>query len=241
MAQRVAPVPKSTTSPARRAVASQVADTTRQGPRRDFVEAIWVLFCSVKFAVALNVGLAFVVMLGTVIPQVQPGIQTSAEALADFMDGAQSRYGDLAGIMHWTGLFDIYNSLPFHMLAVIVIFSIIICTLNRWQPTIRLISKPMVRASDGFLSGLSERAQFRAVPVTVDEAETALRSAMKKGRFRIIGERSNDGEILHLYGDRDRWSKLVTFVSHAGLVSLILTAAFISNIGWRERSVMFKP
>lgn len=241
MAQGVAPAPKTAVPPARRALAPQVADTARPGPRRDFIEAVWVLFCSVKFAVALNVALAFMVMLGTIIPQVQPGIQTSAEALGDFLTGATSRYGDLTGIMHWSGLFDIYNSLPFHMLAVIVIFSIIICTLNRWQPTMRLISNPMVKASDSFLGGLTERAQFRAVPVSIDEAESALRSAMKKGRFRFIAERSNDGQTLHVYGDRDRWSKLVTFVSHAGLVMLILTAAFISNIGWRERSLMFNP
>ena len=86
MAQRVAPVQKSAGAPARRATAPQAAGEIRQGPRRDFVESIWVLFCSVKFAVALNVGLAFVVMLGTVIPQVQPGIQTSAEALAAFAE-----------------------------------------------------------------------------------------------------------------------------------------------------------
>lgn len=242
MAQSAAPVRKSsTTPPARRAASPQAVEQARQGPKRDFIEAVWVLFCSVKFAVALNVGLAFVVMLGTVIPQIQPGIQTSSEALADFLDGAQGRYGDLSGLLYWAGFFDIYNSLPFRMLAVIVVFSIIICTLNRWQPTMRLITKPIVKASDGFLGGLTEKAQFRAVPVTQEQAESALRGAFRKGRYRVISERSEDGSILHLYGDRDRWSKLVTFVSHAGLVMLILVSAFISNIGWRERSLLFNP
>ncbi|MGA7729890.1 MAG: cytochrome c biogenesis protein ResB [Chloroflexia bacterium] len=241
MAQRVAPAHKGATPPARRAATPQIVDEARQGPRRDLIETVWVLFCSVKFAVVLNVTLAFVVMLGTIIPQLQPGVQDSTEALAQFLDGAKGRYGDLAGVMYWAGFFDIYNSLPFRMLVVFVIFGIIICTLNRWQPTMRLIGKPMLRANDAFLAGLTERAQFRAVPVSQARAEEALRSALRKGRYRVLFERSDDGSTLHLYADRDRWSKLVTFVSHAGLVMLILSAAFITQIGWRERSLMFKP
>ena len=241
MAQRVAPVRKGTSPISRSAASTQAVDQARQRPARDWIEAVWVLFCSVKFAVVLNVSLAFVAMLGTIIPQVQPGVQDSAEALENFLQGARGRYGDLSGLMHWAGFFDIYNSLPFRMLVVIVVFSIIICTLNRWQPTMRLISRPMVKASDGFLAGLTERAQFRAVPVPQERAEEALRRALRKGRYRVLTERSDDGATLHMYADRDRWSKLVTFVSHAALVMLVLTAAFITNIGWRERSLLFKP
>ena len=241
MAQRVAPAQKGAASPATRATTPQVAVDARPGPRRDLIEAVWVLFCSVKFAVVLNVALAFVVMLGTIIPQVQPGVQDSTEALAQFLDGARGRYGDLSGLMYWAGFFDIYNSLPFRMLVVFVVFGIIICTLNRWQPTMRLISKPVVKASDGFLAGLTEKAQFRAVPVAQEQAEQALRSAFRKGRYRVLAERSAGDPALHLYADRDRWSKLVTFVSHAGLVMLFLSAAFITQLGWRERSLLFKP
>ncbi len=241
MAQRVAPARKGANPPARSIAAPQVADDARKRPQRDLIEAVWVIFCSVKFAVVLNVALAFVAMLGTIIPQVQPGTQDSTEALNQFLDEARGRYGDLTGIMHWAGFFDIYNSLPFRMLVVLVVFGIVICTLNRWQPTMRLIGKPMVKASDGFLAGLTERAQFRSVPVPQERAEQALKSALRKGRYRVITEQSADGSTLFLYGDRDRWSKLVTFVSHAALVMLILTAAFITHFGWREPSLLFNP
>lgn len=241
MAQRVAPAQKGANIPAKRTSTPQVAEQARQRPGRDWIEVVWTLFCSVKFAVVQNVALAFLSMLGTIIPQMQPGIQDSSEALKTFLDGAVGRYGDLTGLLYWAGFFDLYNSLWFRMLVVIVVFSIIICTLNRWQPTMRLISKPMVKASDAFLAGLTERAQFRAVPVPQERAEDALRSALRKGRYRVLAERSSDGTALHLYADRDRWSKLVTFVSHAALVLLVLAAAFNTQLGWRERSLLFRP
>src|SRR5437773_9479176 len=103
------------------------------------------------------------------------------------------------------------------MLVVLVIFSIIMCTLNRWGPIMRLIRQPAVRVSESFTDGLTERAQFRAVPVDTKSAEEALRVALRKSRYRLA-EYANDGSVVHLYADRDRWSKLVTFVSHAALV-----------------------
>src|SRR5438093_456054 len=102
-------------------------------PRRDFVETVWTLFCSLRFAVVLNVALALAAMLGTVVPQMQPGIQN------------------------------------------------------------------------------------------------------------LLAEYAGDGRTVHLYADRDRWSKLVTFVSHAALVLLIVVAAGMANFGWREQSVFFYP
>jgi cytochrome c biogenesis protein len=239
MAQRVTPVAaraKKPTSPIPTPVAQE-----RRRPERDFIETIWVLCCSVKFAVVQNIALALAAMLGTIIPQMQPGIKDSAEALDSFLTDAHARYGDLTGVLSWAGFFDLYNSLWFRMLVVVVVFSIIICTMNRWQPTVRLISKPMLKVSDGFVSGLTERAQFTSVPLSAEQADEVLRSALKKSRYRVLSDKSADGAITHLYADRDRWSKMVTFVSHAGLVLLILTAAGMTQIGWRERSVYFMP
>jgi cytochrome c biogenesis protein len=180
-------------------------------------------------------------MLGTVIPQMQPGISDFQSTLDQFLKDADTRYAGLTGLLYWAGFFDLYNSLWFRVLVVIVVFSIIVCTLNRWQPTIRLITKPAIRMPDSFLLGLSEKAQFKAVPVDEGAAVEVLSSALRKSRYRVLEERSTDGSALHVYADRDRWSKLVTYVSHAALVLLILCAAFITQIGWRERSVTFNP
>ena len=137
-------------------------------PARDPVELVWTLFCSIRFAVVLNVALALAAMLGTVVPQMPPGIQNFELELDRFLDGVRDRYGDFAGVLHWAGFFDLYNSLPFRMLVVLVVFSIVMCTLNRWGPIMRLIRDPSIRVSDNFITGLAEKAQFRAVPLVAD-------------------------------------------------------------------------
>src|SRR5205823_6671858 len=110
-----------------------------------------------------------------------------------------------------------------------------------WGPIMRLIRQPAVRVSESFMEGLTERAHFRAVPLDAKSAEDSLRVALKKSRYRILMEHSGDGSTVHLYADRDRWSKLVTFVSHTALVMLILVAAGMQPIGWRAQSVYFYP
>src|SRR5438093_7507157 len=119
-------------------------------PRRDFVETIWTLFCSLRFAVVLNLALALAAVSGTLITQMQPGIQNFETELNSFLDAAKGRFGDLAGFLYWAGFFDLYNSLWFRMLVVLVVFSIVMCTLNRWGPIMRLIRRPAVRVSESF-------------------------------------------------------------------------------------------
>lgn len=214
---------------------------TRPRPKADFVETIWTLFCSVRFAVVLNVALALAAMMGTVVPQMPAGIQNFQVELQQFMDSAQSRYGDLSGVLYWAGFYNLYQSLWFRMVVVVVVFSIIMCTLNRWQPIMRQIRTPALRFSESFVSGLAEKAAFRSVPVDIGTAETALRGALRKSRYRVVSELAEDGKTVFLYADRDRWSKLTTFVSHAALVMVILLGAGMANFGWREQSLSFYP
>src|SRR5437667_1431272 len=212
MAQRtgkaIGPAPIATPRPL-----AEAAPAERR-PRRDFVETVWTLFCSLRFAVVLNVALALAAMFGTVVPQMQSGIQNFQAELDQFLDGVRGRYGDFAGVLYWAGFYDLYNSLWFRMLVVLVVFSIVMCTLNRWGPIMRLIRNPTVRVGDGFLAGLSERAQFRAVPLEATAAEAVVRRALNPSRYRVFAERDDGAGTVFMYADRDRWTKLVTFVSH---------------------------
>src|SRR5436305_1838886 len=80
------------------------AGTMERRPRRDFVDTVWALFCSVRFAVVLNAAGALAVMTGTVIPQMQPGTQNFQDALDTFLTGARNRYGDLTVPLYWAGV-----------------------------------------------------------------------------------------------------------------------------------------
>src|SRR5438270_5671694 len=111
MAQRTSKAlnaPPSASAPARPAIANPALD---RRPRRDPVETVWTLFCSLRFAVVLNVALALGALLGTIIPQMPVGIQNFPTELSQFLTDARSRYGELSGVLYWAGFYNLYNSL----------------------------------------------------------------------------------------------------------------------------------
>ncbi len=217
----------------------QPAPVARPQARRDLFEAVWNLFCSVRFAVVLILLLAAATTLGTTIPQVSPGLRDFPIDYANFLSQAHARFGPLAGIMDWVGMFDLFNSFWYRLLILLLCYSIIICTLNRWGPTLRLINPTTLRSTESFLLALGEHAQFRGVPLAPAAAADALRGALRRSRYRVLAE-EHEG-VYYLYADRDRWSKMVTFGSHAALVLLIITAAGLTQVGWREQSVFMAP
>src|SRR5690349_19261363 len=159
-----------------------------QRPRRDFFEQTWNLFCSVRFAVVLILLLAAAVTLGTTIPQVAPGLRDFPQDYADFLTQAYARFGPLAGPMDWMGMFDLFNSFWFRLLIILLCYSIVVCTLNRWGPTLRLINPQNARSTENFVLGLSEHAQFGGVPLAPATAAQAVAAALQRSRFRVLRE-----------------------------------------------------
>jgi hypothetical protein len=237
---------KATTPPDPNAAAPRRPAETAQVPasgraRRDIFEATWTLFCSVRFAVVQILVLAGATTLGTLIPQMPIGLRDFPTDYNAFLSDMQTRFGSFRDAMLWSGMFDLYNSFWFRLLIVIQIYSIIVCTLNRWGPIWRQINPATIRSNDAFLRTMSERATFGGVPLAPPAAAQAVRAALRRSRYRVLEEADPADGTVYLYADRDRWTKLVTFVSHAALVMLIVTAAFMASSGWREQGLLFLP
>ncbi len=231
--------PSKTASPRPPAEATPAPATGRA--RRDIFEATWTLFCSVRFAVIQILVLAVATTIGTLIPQMPVGLRDFPSDYAAFITDMHTRFGAFSDAMLWSGLFDLYNSFWFRLLIIIQIYSIIACTLNRWGPIWRQINPASLRSNESFLRTMSERATFGGVPLEPGAAAGALRAALRRSRYRVLEETDPADGTVYLYADRDRWSKLVTFVSHAALVMLIVTAAFMASSGWREQGLLFLP
>jgi cytochrome c biogenesis protein len=232
--------PAPTTAASRRPAETAPAPASRRA-RRDIFEATWTLFCSVRFAVVQILVLAAATTLGTLIPQMPLGLRDFPTDYNAFLTDMQTRFGAFSNAMLWSGMFDLYNSFWFRLLIIIQIYSIIICTLNRWGPIWRQINPTTIRSNEAFLRTMSERATFSGVPLAPATAAQALRAALGRSRYRVLEETDPTDGTVYLYADRDRWVKLVTFVSHAALVMLIVTAAFMSSSGWREQGLLFLP
>src|SRR6185295_17924770 len=125
-------------------------------------------------------------------------------------------------------LFRVFNSTPFSVALLILVISILICTLDRtprlWQQsaTIRVVQPDAY-----FDPRLPDRVRIAAAPGLTVASVTA---ALRKGRFSVREAIGDDGTTF-LYGDRNRWAKLATLISHLGLILFVVAGLVTAKLG----------
>jgi cytochrome c biogenesis protein len=190
---------------------------------------IWRLFTSVNFAVVQIVAIAVLAVFGMTIRQLPGFAFRSAADYSTEMDRLRSVYEPVLGVglvdlLERLQLFHVFTSMPFSVALLVLVFSIIVCTLDRtprlWQQSaaIRVVQPPAY-----FDPRLPDRVSIAGGPGLSAES---VSSALGRHRFNVRRATGPDGAQF-LYGDRNRWTKLATLVSHLGLI-LFLLAGFVT-------------
>jgi len=119
-------------------------------------------------------------------------------------------------------VFHIFSSTWFTIGLIVLVVSIVVCTLERTPKLWRGAAEIRVVQPDAFYDPeLPDRAAMAGV------GAADVREALRGQRFHVR-EAEVDG-IRYLYGDRNRWTKLATLATHLGLI-LFLVAAVVT---WR--------
>ena len=151
----------------------------------------------------------------------------SAGDYADAMADIHARYDSVLGrglvdALERLQLFHVFTSTWFTIGLVVLVVSIVICTLDRTPRLYRQSAEIRVVQPDAFYDPeLPDRAAVSGVTAA------DVRSALRRQRMTVRSE-TVDG-IEYLYGDRNRWTKLATLISHLGLI-LFLIAGVVT---WR--------
>src|SRR4051812_46979289 len=130
----------------------------------------------------------------------------------------------VVGVLERLQLFHVFNSTWFSIGLVVLIISIIACTIDRtprlWRQSAEI---RVVQPEPFFDPTLPDRAVLSGV--------TADATAAVLGRHRFVVRREESGGATYLYGDRNRWVKMATLLTHTGLVLFLLAAAITSRLG----------
>ena len=194
---------------------------------------IWRLFTSVNFAVVQIVAVAVLAAFGMTIRQLPGFAFRSAGDYATEMDKLRSIYEPALGVglvdlMERLQLFHVFSSTPFSVALLVLAVSIVICTLDRlprlWQQsaTIRVVQPDAY-----FDPRLPDRVSIAAGSGL---SAGAVATALRRGRFSVREVAGPGGERF-LYGDRNRWTKLATLVSHLGLILFVVAGLVTSKFG----------
>jgi cytochrome c biogenesis protein len=194
---------------------------------------LWRLFTSVNFAVVQIVAVAVLAVFGMTIRQLPGFAFRSAGDYATEMDKLRSIYEpalgvDLVDLMERLQLFHVFSSTPFSVALLVLAVSILICTLDRtprlWQQSaaIRVVQPPAY-----FDPRLPDRVSIAAGPGLT---AGAIAGALRRARFAVREAVADDGTRF-LYGDRNRWTKLATLVSHLGLILFVVAGLVTARFG----------
>jgi cytochrome c biogenesis protein len=122
-------------------------------------------------------------------------------------------------------LFHVFSSTWFSVGLVVLILSIVACTIDRTPRLWRAGADIRVVQPEPFYD---PRLPDRAMLAGADA--DAVAGTLRRHRFKVRQEVGEDG-ATYLYGDRNRWVKMATLLTHTGLVLFLFAAAVTSRLG----------
>jgi cytochrome c biogenesis protein len=198
---------------------------------------LWRLFTSVDFAVAQIIVLVLMAVVGMTIRQIPDFALRSTTDYAAALEDIHARYDPLLGtalvdVLDRLWVFTIFKSPWFSIALVVLIVSIIVCTLDRTPRLWRGVSEIRVAQPEPFFDPiLPDRAAMTGV------SAEGVGGILRRNGFRVREAIDADG-TRYVYGDRHQYTKLATLLTHLGLILFLIAAAVTARLGEEQGLVV---
>ena len=212
------------------AIRAASAASTPTNPLAQLGRGIWRLLTAVDFAVVQIIFLSILAVIGMTLQQLPDFAFRSPGDYAAAIEEIHIRYDPVLGpglvnVLERLGAFTIFKSAIFGIGLVVLVVSIVVCTLDRTPRLWRDVSAVRVAQPEPFFD---PRLPDRAALAGVGQAELAM--AVRRHGFHVREERAADG-TAYLYGDRHQYTKMATLLTHLGLILFLVAAAVTSRFG----------
>ena len=191
---------------------------------------LWRLLTSVDFAVVQIIFLGLLAAVGMTIRQLPDFAFRTAGDYAEQMDVMHALYDPLfgtagVGALERLGVFQMFRSPWFSGGLIVLVLSIVVCTLDRIPRLWRQVADVRVAQPEPFFDPrLPDRAAMDGVPLD------GVRRAIRRRGFRLREAAAEDG-TRYVYGDRHQYTKLATIFTHLGLILYLIAAAVSARLG----------
>ncbi|MBB5346732.1 cytochrome c biogenesis protein ResB [Desulfoprunum benzoelyticum] len=184
---------------------------------------IWGFFASVRLAIFTLCSLALTSIIGTVIPQNKPDswyVETYGPATAQFFQVLD--------------IPDMYGSWWFLILLGLLCANLIICSIDRFPTTWRLMTINQLAVHPDRLQGMDLRQEW-SLPSPVGESAGQLSAALAKAGWKPASREIETGTLL--FAGKGGWSRIGVYVVHISIL-VIFVGAIIGNILGFKGTVM---
>src|SRR6478672_3308220 len=176
-------------------------------------------------------------VVGMTIKQLPDFAFRSATDYATAIDQVHARYDPLLGtglvdVLERLSVFAIFRSAWFSAALVVLVLSIVVCTLDRTPRLWRGVREVRVAQPEPFFDPrLPDRAAMDGV------GADGVRAVLRRNGFHVR-EATDSAGTRFLYGDRHQYTKLATLLTHLGLILFLVAAAVTSRLGEEQGLVV---
>lgn len=179
---------------------------------KSIIDKVWNFFSSVKVGIALIILNLIAASIGTILPQeFYVSVATDAEKEAYYSDV----YGWFGEIYYTLGLSDLYSSIWFQILVLMLGVSIIVASIDRGIPLHKSLKNQRVKRHQSFM----KRQRIIAEGQPTENKEETLSLVEQKLKELNYNVRREDNALL---AERGRFSRYGPYVNHVGLIVFII-------------------
>lgn len=193
---------------------------------------LYALFYNKTFGLFLIFATTVLALLGVLIMQAPKEVRTDPDLYASWLDSVRPKYKGLTGLLDVTGIFRMFTSWPFRIVIVLLVLSIIACTVHRLPLLWRNAKYPHLDVRES----LFDRARVhREVQVdgTPEQAREAAKAELGAQGYRLV-ETTDDEHGVNLYADKFRWFPFGTVLAHLAFCLILLGALITANFGFDD-------
>lgn len=179
---------------------------------KSIIDKIWNFFSSVKVGISLIIINLIAASIGTILPQeFYISVGTEEEKKQYYSDV----YGWFGEIYYALGLSDLYSSLWFQILVLMLGVSIIIASIDRGFPLHKSLKNQRVKRHMNFM----KRQRVVANGAVTEQQEQTLELVEQKLKALKYNVRREDNAVM---AEKGRFSRYGAYVNHVGLIVFIV-------------------
>ncbi|MBF0102760.1 MAG: cytochrome c biogenesis protein ResB [Desulfobacterales bacterium] len=180
---------------------------------------LWNFFSSIKLSIILLVLLVLTSIIGTLIPQFPMS--------SPHFSGQAGTW--IYRIFSKIGMFNIYHSLWFQLLMVLLAINILVCSINRFSSTWKVLQSTKNRIPVHRFN-----SSKHTITLTSTKPSEVLRENIKAYFSKHISlvMTSQDSDAWMIYGEKLKFSRFGVYAVHASIIFMLLGGLFGSIFGF---------
>ncbi|MBI5057960.1 MAG: cytochrome c biogenesis protein ResB [Nitrospirae bacterium] len=194
--------------------------------KKDIFESVWSFLASVKLAIGVFIIIALSSIIGTIVEQQAEPAKNIALLAKFFGDSAApSVYNVFAKL----GFMDMYRSWWFVSFLIIFSINLIVCTIDKFPKTWRLVKNPLRPLPENVLKTLPVKKEVK-FKTHLNIAKDEFVNILNSSRYKFL--ESKEENSVQLYSQKGKYARFGFYIVHVSIILILVGAIIGARFGF---------